>query len=65
MKQSDLCTILCHLTCRYYDFPTEQNSLVYEFSGRKYEIIFKRIKGQFKSFTVEDAGEATPCEKLD
>lgn len=65
MKQTDLCTILCNLTCKYYDFASENHSLVYEFSGRKYRINFQRLNGEFKSFTAEDIGpgEVETCEK--
>lgn len=62
MKLDDLIHILCRLTSKYYDFDTEQSAVVYEFSGRKYEISFKRIQGVFSNFTVQDAGEVVKCE---
>ena len=57
MNTQDIIHILCRLKHNVSDFETIQSSFVYEFSGRKYEILLKRIDGKLLEFQILDAGE--------
>jgi hypothetical protein len=62
MKSDDLIHILCRLTSRYFDFEDEETTCTYEYQGRAYEMLFKRVNGKFVSFSVRDIGEVIKCE---
>lgn len=58
MKRDDIINILCRLKYCCDDFEMVQTSLVYEFSGRNYEIKFERDKGRVISFQVNEILDA-------
>lgn len=57
MKRDDILRIACILTSKIYDYETEMSAFIYELSDKKYEITFKRSKGQFESFTIRKSEE--------
>jgi hypothetical protein len=60
MNRDDLLAVLCKLNNTYSrDFETIKSEIVFELEGRKYEIEYKKIKGNLINF------QATYIEALD